>query len=63
MNTHDIDQIANEILIDMFNREKGVVSHPEPSVAPNLKDAFETLIQEEDETGKLFLSKIWKELQ
>ena len=63
MRTQYVDQIVNEILIDMANRDEHATSHPDVSPVPDFEDAFGTLLQEDDATSKDVMRRIWNELQ
>ena len=63
MHRPDVDQIVNEILVDMFKREKDAASEVDASSVPEFEEAFGNLLQEDDETSLVVMRKIWKELQ
>jgi hypothetical protein len=63
MRTQYIDQIVNDILTDISQREKDATTHMYGSSVPNFEDAFGELIQEDDETSKDVMRRIWKELK
>jgi len=63
MRTQYIDQIVNEILTDMSHRENDATAPADISSVPNFEDAFGELIQEDDETSKGVMRRIWKELK
>ena len=63
MRTQYIDQIVNEILIDMSHREKDATGHRDKSSVPGFEEALGELIQEEDETSRDVMRRIWNELQ
>ena len=63
MRTQHIDQIVNEILTDMSNREKDAASQMDASSIPDFEEAFGDLLQEDDEASMDVMRKIWKELQ
>lgn len=63
MQTEYIDQIVSEILTDMSHRQKGTAAHAEPSPVPDFDAAFGELIDEDDQTSRDVMHRIWKELQ
>jgi hypothetical protein len=63
MQTEYIDLIVNEILTDMSHRRKGSAVHADPSPVPDFEDAFGELIQEDDQTSRDVMHRIWKELR
>lgn len=63
MQNQYIDQIVNEILTDMSQRETDATAHTAQSSVPNFEDAFGELIKEDDETSRDVMRRIWKELQ
>jgi hypothetical protein len=62
MKTEYIDQIVQDIVTDMSFREKNAASQSETASIPFPEDAIEEFIQDDDETGKDVMRKIWKEL-
>ena len=63
MHTQYIDQIVNEILTDISHRDKNATAPSDISSVPNVEDAFGKLIQDDDETSKDVMRRIWKELK
>ncbi|MCB2146898.1 MAG: hypothetical protein KQI81_10515 [Deltaproteobacteria bacterium] len=63
MRTQYVDQIVNEILTDMSHREKDTTGHRDISSVPGFEEALGELIQEEDETSRDVMRRIWNELQ
>jgi len=63
MQCPEIDQIVNEILVDMSEREKDAPSEVDASSVPEFEEAFGDLLQDDDETSLVVMRKIWKELQ
>ena len=63
MRTQYIDQIVNEILTDMSHREKDATGHTDISSVPGFEEALGEFIQEEDETSRDVMRRIWTELQ
>ena len=63
MRTQYVDQIVNEILTDMSQRENDTTNHTDISAVPNFEDAIGKLIQEDDETSRDVMRRIWRELQ
>jgi hypothetical protein len=61
MQTEDIDQIVNDILTGMSHRQRDAA--PAPSPVPDFEDAFGQLIQEDDQTSRDVMHRIWKELR
>lgn len=62
MKSEYIDQIVQDIMTDMSLREKDTATQSKTAVIPFPEDAIEEFIQEDDETGKDVMRKIWKEL-
>ena len=63
MRTQFIDDIVNEILTDMSNRQKTAPDHMGTSSIPEFEEAFGAMIPENDETSNVIMRRIWKELQ
>lgn len=63
MRTQYIDQIVNEILTDMSHRKKNTADPSDLSSVPNFEDAFGKLIEDDDETSRDVMHKIWTELK
>ena len=63
MRNQYIDQLVDEILTDMSHREKDATTPSDISSVPDFEDAFGTLIQDDDETSKDAMRKIWKKLK
>lgn len=63
MQTEDIDQIVNDILTGMSHRQRDAAAAPAPSPVPDFEDAFGQLIQEDDQTSRDVMHRIWKELR
>ena len=63
MRTQEIDQIVNEILTDMSRREKNAGDPADKSSLPDFEDAFGKLTQDDDQTSKDVMRKIWRELK
>jgi len=62
MRTRYIDQIVNDILTDMSHRENKATAPADRSCVPDFQDTFGKLIQDDDETSKDVMRRIWKEL-
>ena len=63
MQTEYIDQIVNDILTGMSHRQRDAAAHPNPSPVPDFEDAFGQLIQEDDQTSRDVMHRIWKEFR
>jgi CRP-like cAMP-binding protein len=62
MKSEFIDQMVQEILTDMYSKEKDTATKPETTAFAFPEDAIEEFIQEDDEIGKNVMRKIWREL-
>jgi hypothetical protein len=62
MKAEHIDQIVQEILTDITQRKRDAATKPETAAIPFAEDVIEEFIQEDDETGKDVMRKIWREL-
>ncbi len=63
MRTQYIDQIVNEILTDMSHRDKIATAPSDISSVPNFEDVIWKLIQDDDETSRDVMHRIWEVLQ
>ncbi|WP_319521843.1 hypothetical protein [uncultured Desulfosarcina sp.] len=63
MQTQTIDQIVNDILTDMSDRDRGAAPHANAASVPDFDDAFGEILQGNDATENDIMRRIWKELQ
>lgn len=63
MRPREIDQIVNEILSDTSHREKHAGGPTDKSSVPDFEDAFKKLTQDDDETSRDIMRRIWRELK
>jgi hypothetical protein len=63
MPTPYIDQIVKEILTDMSHGKKSATAPADSSSVPDFEDTFGKIIQDDDETSRDVMRRIWNELK